>query len=70
MKETALGGFLSVWEETIMISCTLGDKKYTVDFISGRALREMEPASNMYAKVIRLANDVTNGKEVSDEAGT
>ncbi len=53
-----------------MISCTLGDKKYTVDFISGRALREMEPASNMYAKVIRLANDVTNGKEVSSEGMT
>ena len=30
-----------------MITCTLGDKKYTVDFISGRALREMEPAAKM-----------------------
>ena len=25
-----------------MITCTLGDKKYTVDFVSGRALREIE----------------------------
>ena len=24
-----------------MISCTLNGKKYTVDFVSGRALREM-----------------------------
>ena len=30
-----------------MITCTLGEKKYAVDFISGRALREMEPASKM-----------------------
>lgn len=27
-----------------MISCTLGDKTYTVDFVSGRVLREMHPA--------------------------
>ena len=53
-----------------MISCTLGDKKYTVDFVSGRALREMEPASNMYAKVVRLANDTAEGKEVSAEGLT
>ena len=33
-----------------MITCTLKDKKYAVDFISGRALREMEPAAKMYAK--------------------
>ena len=26
-----------------MITCTLNNKKYTVDFITGRALREMEP---------------------------
>ena len=25
-----------------MITCTLGEKKYTMDFVSGRALREME----------------------------
>ena len=38
-----------------MVTCTLGDKKYSVDFISGRALREMEPASKMYAKVVSFA---------------
>ena len=27
-----------------MITCTLGGKKYSVDFVSGRALREIEPA--------------------------
>ena len=30
-----------------MISCTLGDKKYTIDYVTGRALREMEPAAKM-----------------------
>ena len=33
-----------------MISCTLNGKKYTVDFASGRALREMEPAAQMYGR--------------------
>ena len=30
-----------------MITCTLGKQKYTVDYVSGRALREMEPAAKM-----------------------
>ena len=35
-----------------MITCTLKDKKYAVDFISGHALRQMEPAAKMYAKIV------------------
>lgn len=31
-----------------MITCKLKDKTYTVDFVSGRALREMEPAARRY----------------------
>ena len=50
-----------------MITCTLGEKKYTVDFVSGRALREMEPASKMYGRLVRLSRDVTEGKDVSQE---
>ncbi len=50
-----------------MVTCTLGEQKYSVDFISGRALREMEPASKMYAKMVQLAKDATEGKDVSDE---
>ena len=38
-----------------MITCTLGEKKYTVDYITGRALREMEPAAKMYAKIVAVA---------------
>ena len=50
-----------------MITCTLGEKKYTVDFVSGRALREMEPASKMYGRLVRLSQDATEGKDVQSE---
>lgn len=50
-----------------MITCTLGEKKYSVDYISGRALRELGPASTMYARLVKLAGAVTDGKDVSDE---
>ena len=53
-----------------MITCTLGVKKYTVDFISGRALREMEPASNMYAKMIRIAKTASEGEELPEDPTT
>ena len=39
-----------------MITCTLNGKKYTVDFITGRALREMEPAAKMYSRIVALSN--------------
>ena len=50
-----------------MITCTLGEKKYSVDFISGRALREMEPAAKVYGKLVRISKDATEGKDVSGE---
>ena len=50
-----------------MITCTLGDKKYTVDYVSGRALREMEPASTMYGRLVKLSRDAVEGKDVSGE---
>ena len=53
-----------------MITCTLGKQVYSVDFISGRALREMEPASKMYGKLVRLSQDAVDGKDVSDEQTT
>ena len=53
-----------------MITCTLGEKKYTVDFVSGRALREMEPASKMYGRLVRLSQDAVEGKEVTQEQPT
>jgi hypothetical protein len=51
-----------------MISCTLGDKKYTIDFVSGRALRELEPAAKMYAKVVHIANLAAKGQEIPEDA--
>ena len=50
-----------------MITCTLKDKKYAVDFISGRALREMEPAAKMYAKIVALSNAAVKGEEIHQE---
>jgi hypothetical protein len=38
--------------------------KYTVDFISGRALREMEPASKTYGKIVALSNAAVKGEEI------
>ena len=53
-----------------MITCQLGDRKYTVDFVSGRALREMEPASKMYGNLVRISRDATEGKDVTGEKTT
>lgn len=50
-----------------MITCTLGDKKYSVDFITGRALREMEPAAKMYGRIVRIAQTASNGDEISED---
>ena len=49
-----------------MITCKLKDKTYTVDFISGRALREMEPAAKMYGRIVAAANAAAKGEEVPD----
>ena len=51
-----------------MITCKLGEKTYSVDFISGRALREMEPAANMYAKIVAFSNAAVNGEAVAEDA--
>lgn len=50
-----------------MITCTLKDKKYAVDFISGRALREMEAAAKMYAKIVALSNAAVKGEEIPQD---
>ena len=50
-----------------MITCTLNGKKYTVDYITGRALREMEPAAKMYSRIVALSNAALKG-ETPEEA--
>ena len=52
-----------------MITWTLGDKQYHVDFISGRALRELEPAAKMYGRIVAISNAALRG-ETSEEAQT
>ncbi len=49
-----------------MITCTLKDRKYTVDYISGRALREMEPAAHMYSRIVTLANTAVKGETIPE----
>ncbi len=41
-----------------MITCKLRDKTYTVDFITGRALREMGPALKVYAQISKAISGV------------
>lgn len=50
-----------------MITCTLNDRKYTVDFISGRALREMAPAAKMYSRIVALSNAAVNGETIPED---
>ena len=53
-----------------MISCSLGDKKYTIDYVTGRALREMEPAAKMYAKIVAVSNAAVKGEAVETDGLT
>lgn len=49
-----------------MITCTLGAQEYTVDFISGRALREMEPAAKMYSRIVTISNAAVKGEPIPE----
>lgn len=51
-----------------MITCTLGEKKYHIDFVSGRALRELEPAAKMYARIVAISTAATKGEEIGEES--
>ena len=59
---------LAVFSEgsDLMITCKLGDKSYTVDFVSGRALREIQEASDMFNKLRKLAAEAAEGKESAE----
>ena len=50
-----------------MITCTLNNHKYTVDFVAGRALRELEPAAQMYGRIVAISNAALKG-EVPEDA--
>ena len=53
-----------------MITCTLGDKKYTIDYVTGRALREMEPAAKMYSKIVSISNAAVKGEQIETDGLT
>ncbi len=50
-----------------MITCTLSGKKHTVDFVSGRALRELEPAITVYGKLIAVSNAAVKGESLPED---
>ena len=50
-----------------MITCTLNNKQYTVDFITGRALREMEPAAKVYGKIVALSQAALKGETIQTD---
>ena len=53
-----------------MITCALNNQKYTIDFVSGRALREMEPAAKMYGRIVALSNAALKGTVSAFCSGT
>lgn len=53
-----------------MISCSLNGKKYTMDFVTGRALREIDDAADMYRRLVKITTDASEGKDVSGETLT
>ena len=53
-----------------MITCTLGDKKYAIDYVTGRVLREMEPAAKMYSKIVSISNAAVKGEQIETDGLT
>ena len=53
-----------------MVTCTLNGKKYTMDFVTGRALREIDEAAEMYRRLVSITVAASEGKDVSNETLT
>lgn len=49
-----------------MITCKLGAKEYFIDYVSARAMREIDDASNMYARIVRTARASQNGEDTEN----
>lgn len=49
-----------------MITCTLNGKEYHIDFISGRALREIGEAEDMYRKLAQAAEMAAKGEDMPE----
>lgn len=50
-----------------MITCTLGEKTYHVNFVSGRALREITPALTVYTKILLVNQKMQEGTIKEDD---
>lgn len=44
-----------------MITCKLGEKVYSIEYVSGRALREISDALGMYSKIMMINAKVQDG---------
>ena len=44
-----------------MIECYLGNRKHTIEYVSSRALHEIEPALSVYNDVINSYESLKNG---------
>ncbi|MBP5461871.1 MAG: hypothetical protein J6Y20_07090 [Lachnospiraceae bacterium] len=49
-----------------MITCKLGEKEYFIDHVSGRALREIGPAIEQYARIKAVAEKAVKGEEITE----
>ena len=50
-----------------MLKCTLGEKTYTIPYVTGRALREMDAANAAYDRIISMARKAENDEEPTEE---
>lgn len=53
-----------------MITCRLGEKKFEVDFVSARAMREIGPAEEMRGKIMTITEAAMKGESAPEEAKT
>lgn len=51
-----------------MITCTLNGKEYHIDFVSGRALREIGEAEEMYTRITHITEKALKGEDVGGDA--
>ena len=50
-----------------MIHCTLGEKTYFIDYVSGRALREIDDALAMHTRILEVAKKAEHGETLGEE---
>lgn len=53
-----------------MITCKLGEKEYFIDFVSGRAMREMGGALEAYRKTMEAADALEKGEKIPEGTPT